>query len=401
MHPYSQTASLTDIQKQAHASEKLFNFRRIAYFASRSKKPLTAENILQNRLVYVFISHIGQYSEISHGSISPRFVFDHLEALSRPKYPLHGYDALLDDTPILVDQFEGTVGQLQGYVAFRPQLGQIVAAISGTANLKQTLMNLKVGFARYPHGGKRIKVHAGFWKMYRGLQASAMQAVKAGLENYGESITEIVVTGHSMGGSLSYFLLLDIMMDTNSSGDIRRLIGQRRLKLRLVVFGAPRVGNKAFAEYWTKCISDYHGGDGDMFQEYSLKTNEDGAHILPPHWMGYRHLTQSPIYLFKGNLYWIPSLYREYGAFLVESTNTLADAVTPMSGSDVVGIDVRHFSWPLGGHNYYFRNMESLQRRMKWLELSSKEEDGWMERYKAKLEKWENKYGILPTDPTL
>ncbi|KAF8529326.1 alpha/beta-hydrolase [Hysterangium stoloniferum] len=382
--------TLTDDQQRVRASEQEFNFRWIAYLAVSPTERLS--NPVKDPAIYNFIAQIGQYSEIAHGSIPIEFVFSHLKALSQYGYPLHGYDALINDEPFLVQRFAGKVEQLQGYVAFRPQVGQLVVAISGTSQPKHAFMDLDCWLEPYPENDEtwethtQRKVHAGFWGMYRDVRKDAVEAVMAGVKKYRDQITEIVVTGHSMGGSLSYFLMMDVMRGSN--GICREQL--RHPKLRLVVFGAPKVGNEALSRHWTECIASYCRNDNeDMFKEYSLKTNGDGVHILPPHILGYRHLTQSPLYLFRGHLYQIPSKYKDYGAFLVESPDTVTDAVTP--------------TWPLGGHNYYFRDMESLQRRLKWLELPStgkKGWEGWETRYKAKLKEWEKKYGIVPTDPS-
>jgi len=70
----------------------------------------------------------------------------------------------------------------------------------------------------------------------------------------------------------------------------------------------------------------------------------------------------------------------------------MTDAVS--KALTVVGTDHYHAVWPRGGHNYYFRDMEDLQRRMRWLELKMHGETGWKERYMLKLEAWEKKWGL-------
>ncbi|KAF8529319.1 hypothetical protein BU17DRAFT_14605, partial [Hysterangium stoloniferum] len=187
----------TPTQKQAHPPEKDFNFREITWLVSCLKTPLTTKDELQDRTIYHFIVDIGQYSEIAHGSVLPRFAFDHLEELSHPGFPLEGYDALIHDKPVLVDHFNGKVAHLQCYVAFREQAGQLVIAISGTSSLTQGYYDMCCRKTPYLGERKGIKVHSGFWKMYQGLQESAKEDLKKGIENYGERVLEIVVTGHS------------------------------------------------------------------------------------------------------------------------------------------------------------------------------------------------------------
>lgn len=49
-------------------------------------------------------------------------------------------------------------------------------------------------------------------------------------------------------------------------------------------------------------------------------------------------------------------------------------------------------AWPKGGHNYYFRDMEKLLRRIQWLEINRCGELKWQERYMVKLKAWEDKW---------
>lgn len=138
--------------------------------------------------------------------------------------------------------------------------------------------------------------------------------------------------------------------------------------------------------------------------------------------MGYQHLTDSPLYLYHGHLYKIPSTQREYGVFtVIESqaqdqgwnsqshshdmqkmtasvnhTSPLAALTVLTTSSPPPSHSVPHIDrliWPRGGHNYYFRDMENLQRRIKWLELELLGEQNWRERYKLRLKMWEAKWG--------
>jgi hypothetical protein len=54
-------------------------------------------------------------------------------------------------------------------------------------------------------------------------------------------------------------------------------------------------------------------------------------------------------------------------------------------------------AWPKGGHNYYFRDMEKLQRRMRWLEINVHGEANW-QNYCAQLSAWEDKWGSEKAD---
>lgn len=124
-----------------------------------------------------------------------------------------------------------------------------------------------------------------------------------------------------------------------------------------------------------------------------------GVHVLPLFHLGFRHLTDRPLYLYHGYLYHIPPSECEYGAFTVadfvsEGRSADEDRVTDaVSRAPTVSEQgLHHAVWPRGGHNYYFRDTEDLRRRMRWLELKIQGETGWRERYNAKLIAWEKKW---------
>ena len=114
-----------------------------------------------------------------------------------------------------------------------------------------------------------------------------------------------------------------------------------------------------------------------------------GVHTLPPCSLGFRHLTSSPLYFYLGHLYHVPPSECEHGTFAVVDLGS-TDERHGQSGSEV---PIKGSIWPKGGHNYYFRDMEKLQRRMRWLGLSLHGEDKWQERYMAELKAWEDKWG--------
>jgi len=135
-----------------------------------------------------------------------------------------------------------------------------------------------------------------------------------------------------------------------------------------------------------------------------------GVHTLPPYSLGFRHLTDSPLYFYHGRLYRIPPSEQEHGAFTVESDSPHdrkaepADSSPRLTGaSPSPGKHLDHsIAWPRGGHNYYNdRDMENIQRRMRWLDLTLHGEAGWQERYLKKLNEWEKKWGRDADDPVI
>lgn len=205
---------LTVEQRQMYAAEKLVNFRFIAkLLGTRSHHVLTSVDLapltLQSEL-----SIWSQFAEVAYSVVPVKLVFEKLDVLSGTGFPLEGYDALKDS--IFVDAVRGEVADVPAYVAYRPQLKQLVVAFSGTASFSQVIQDLRASKTPYPRlpskeSSKRSRcaVHTGFWKLYEGVGPAMLNVVKGALESF--EVGEIVLTGHSMGGVLCYLLAMDLL----------------------------------------------------------------------------------------------------------------------------------------------------------------------------------------------
>lgn len=72
-----------------------------------------------------------------------------------------------------------------------------------------------------------------------------------------------------MGGALSNYLAVGLL--TNDG------ILPPGTRIKIVTFGSPRVGDRAFASFWRKLVEEYRASNGqDSFQEYSLCAYNDG-----------------------------------------------------------------------------------------------------------------------------
>lgn len=184
-----------------------------------------------------------------------------------PTFPLEGYHSLRDAR--LLASFTGRAGALPGYLAFRPQTKQLVLAFAGTTTLTQALYDVRALPHRHP--SRRGTVHSGFWKLYKGVKALALDAIRAGLAAHADGgVAEFVVTGHSMGAAVAQLLLLDILRD-------EALLPLGAIPLRLVVFGGPRSGDEDLVEYWCELIDARRAKYGEgAIAEYSVKAYNDG-----------------------------------------------------------------------------------------------------------------------------
>ncbi|CAA7264420.1 unnamed protein product [Cyclocybe aegerita] len=376
--PSKRHYALTEEQRRMYASEKLENFRWISKLvATYSSYILTDSNLASDNLyqelaelgkqppfhsLRFHVHHngltdcfsVGQFAEMAYSAVPIHLLLEHYETLSQPGYPLENYDAVRD--AILIDAFRGTSADLPAYVAYRPDTSQLIVSISGTSSVKHALQDLRAIRRTHPSG--KGAVHSGFWVLYQGIKTELMIGIRKGLAEH--PATELILTGHSMGGSISYLLCLDLL----TSDDILR----PNLKLKIAAFGAPRTGDAALVTFFRELVGSFRQRfGGDAFKEYSVKGYNDGVPALPPAFLGYRHFCAQPIFTVCGKLYQTPATESEHALFHVHSD----------------GIDEgQEYLFPKGGHNYYNgRDLERFTRRINWLDKSNPSEHGWEARY--------------------
>lgn len=360
---------LTDDQRLMYSREKLMNFRWISRVcATKSPVPLLPEDMVHCDL-HLELGALGQFAEVAYGLIEPGYVFSHLDALTAPDFPLEGYDALPGTT--LVAHLRGSVADLQGYVAYRHNRRQLVAAFSGTRSAAQAYNDTLFLKRAYPRQ-TRCEVHLGFWNLYKGVVDQAMEAIIKAFELHPD-VEELVVTGHSMGAAMAYLLALDMLREDP-------LLDLRGVAIKVAVFGCPRVGDAALVEYWQERVGAYRKLYGiDAVLEYSVKAYMDGVPSIPPVMFGYQHFCRNPIYLYHDRFYRVPESECEHGLFdVVEGAP--ADA----------GTDRPAPLFPRGGHNYYGRDWEKFARRMEWVGNMIEGED-WETRYRERVAKYERR----------
>ncbi|KZT30406.1 alpha/beta-hydrolase [Neolentinus lepideus HHB14362 ss-1] len=347
---------LTPAQKHLYATETGVNFRLIAKLvATRSSRILTSDDLVSSEL-QVELAEYSQFVELSYDVIPVETVYRKFDILTRPGFPFENSDAIRESK--LLKSFHGKVADLHALTAYRPSRKQLVLAISGTRNARQVFYDLRAIMTCYPRS-KGCKVHTGFWELYRGIKESATKNIRDGIHQLSEDIREIVITGHSMGGAIGSLLALDLLLDQDEA-----LLGR---SLKLVFFGAPRVGNAHLVELWHDVSQRHRREHGaDSLHEYFVKGYNDGVPSLPPHKLGYRHLTKQPLYFARGQLYYIPPSECEHGFFDIHlDTDSMVQAL-----------------YPKGGHNYYSdRDSERFARRSAWLAENMDVHPDWEKRY--------------------
>jgi len=84
-------------------------------------------------------------------------------------------------------------------------------------------------------------VHRGFYNAYKGVRTQIQEAIKTVISKV-PKVNQIYVTGHSLGGALAAICSLDLVES------------KFNLPVTVYSFGEPRVGNKAFSQYYNALI---------------------------------------------------------------------------------------------------------------------------------------------------
>ncbi|KAL6970315.1 hypothetical protein U1Q18_030014 [Sarracenia purpurea var. burkii] len=134
---------------------------------------------------------------------------------------------------------------LQGFVGVAKNLNAIVIAFRGTHgnSIQNWIEDLywKQLDLNYP-GLPDAMVHHGFYFAYHNttVRPGIVNAVRRAKELYGD--INVMVTGHSMGGAMAAFCGLDLVVNNKIHN------------VQVVTFGQPRIGNAAFASYYSLLV---------------------------------------------------------------------------------------------------------------------------------------------------
>ncbi|EAU90656.1 lipase [Coprinopsis cinerea okayama7 len=157
------------------------------------------------------------------------------------------------------------------YVGIDPTLQTIVVGHQGTDPTKIEALLTDADFfldelesENFPGLDRSIKVHNGFAEAHAETAADVRAALQRAIDESG--LTSVSLVGHSLGGALS---LLDGVSLPLFFPD---------LTFRTIVYGMPRVGNKAFAEYVNRNV------DLDR-----INNQDDFVPIIPGRFLGFQH----------------------------------------------------------------------------------------------------------------
>ena len=257
--------------------EKFCNYRWIitSGMTKRSLYELTRKDTHPDT-PYKLLSDIGCFAEMAHCIFNARLIWSHIDSLLQPNFPLYYYQGLRGSR--LENIIYGKKADIRALVVHRPAEKQIVIAFSGTTTLGQAVHDLISIRSKYTplRGGESNgeKVHYGFWLLYIGIRARIVDALKKTISKLKHcNIKEVIVTGHSLGGALSSYFILDVI---DIFPDLIAMQSSLN-KLTLIVYGSPRPGNSALANRYKNSVADFKRSPKNLsYADYSVRMNNDG-----------------------------------------------------------------------------------------------------------------------------
>ena len=137
--------------------------------------------------------------------------------------------------------------------------GRTLVVFPGSDSARDWRTNLQTQKVAHRAGGA---VHIGFHWAHQMVSADLIS------ELLSRTSRQIVVMGHSLGGSLAMLTALEL---------IRKWVGTN---IQVYTYGQPRVGNGAFARAYNAQLND---------RTYRIVNADDPVPYLPPWLAGYRH----------------------------------------------------------------------------------------------------------------
>jgi hypothetical protein len=223
---------------------------------------------------------------------------------------------------------------LQAYVGVAKDLNAIIIAFRGTQehSIQNWVSDLfwKQLDLNYPDMPDAM-VHHGFYSAYHNttVRPAVLAAVKRAKKSYGANIN-IIVTGHSMGGAMAAFCGLDLVVNEGEEN------------VQVMTFGQPRVGNAAFASYYSLLVPN----------TFRITHDRDIVPHLPP----FFYLFPQKTYHHFPTEVWVRDV--SFSNFILLNTETVCDNTgeDPTCCRSVMGTSITdhlsYFGVELGGETW-------------------------------------------------
>ncbi|KAK0245158.1 Alpha/Beta hydrolase protein, partial [Armillaria nabsnona] len=164
-----------------------------------------------------------------------------------------------------------SVSDIQGFIARDGDRKELVLALRGSVSIIDILVDSAIVLVplitpsvEAPSG---VRVHSGFLVGWNSIAIQIISVIKQQLFLHPD-LKNLVTTGHSLGGSLATLAAICLRRNFPS------------LTTRTYSYGAPRVGNKEFADY-------FNGEFG--VNAFRVVHSNDGVPTMIPTSLGYHH----------------------------------------------------------------------------------------------------------------
>lgn len=118
----------------------------------------------------------------------------------------------------------------------------------------------------YGEPSRPVRMHQGFINAYLSVRDEIHRHVE------GSGTTQYLITGHSLGGAIAKLCAVDLQYNFG-----------KNISIEVYTFGAPRVGNPAFAESYNRRVPE----------TWRVVHGWDAVAGLPVPWQGYRHVEKA------------------------------------------------------------------------------------------------------------
>lgn len=170
----------------------------------------------------------------------------------------------LDAVHVVMDKKDN----FQGLVGYSALYDAVVVAFRGSMDVTNWIDNMtfikKRAYAAYPS----VKVHQGFYWVYRSVADQLVPRVRELLAAHPNA--SVMVTGHSLGAAVAAICAFEL-----------EFLDKVQVEA-LYTFGEPRVGNADFSGV-------LHNSSIDVFRVTHFR---DVVPHLPPTWIGFQHTTR-------------------------------------------------------------------------------------------------------------
>ncbi len=177
--------------------------------------------------------------------------------------PLGGYHPDGTEGPIGTIYYNEEIGVVVAFCGSKPGLS-LVQMLDDSTWLTDFDFSLTDADAYFPRGvftRSRGQIHSGFAKVIRDCRSGLNSALTRLLKDHPEKKDEpgtgarnksFYVTGHSLGGALSKFGALSLI--NIGKGLKAEPLNFRENQLKVVSFSSPRIGNRAFYEFFEETL---------------------------------------------------------------------------------------------------------------------------------------------------